>query len=982
MSDIVFGVSLGLILFFLVIGFLVGLIRGVKRSAVHIAFVVVSILVAFFITRPIVNAVLGINFIFDGESMSISEYILKLINDNAVDLSNFDSASTFIQTLPSAIASPIVFMVVMILVYFVIDIIYLIVARIAFGKKKDDLAMHKAHRLPGGLVGIVEACLFVFVLFAPITSLTSTYSEILSQSSASAVQVDTQNGKQHLQTVGDILSENIPSEVADMLDAFNKSAIGRVCSIGGINNFLFDELSNIKVDGEKIHIREEIVTLLDSYDEFVFLYNDIVDENYENLDFSSFKKSITFVIENNLFKAVLSDTIGDVVVNFNQLDEDFIKDLPVLAKDIITTLQTRFSAQDFDAYSYLSNDLLKLLDIADTIIGSGRLGTFIDFEAGQDAPLADVLNMFAENTDILSSAMIDFVDLNLVKDTLPILLDYCNQTIQPNFENDQGLIVSLNLDISNEEFKSVITSLFQGENSILAQINNLQKNHNILGILETENVLDFILNIENLDTVLTDFGAILDDLNGLKLLNYTDSETGEQIKSFENILKITGIDVLGDTVKIDDGNTKLLEDYEDFFSYISAPIQKIADANLVDLIDENISFDAIVDSLTSAISGETEEDKDLYFLADILMPFYELDQASFANRSLKDMIFVQVTDLLKDNLGNVLDLSTTTETENYQTWEDRLMSVANIIDILNDGKMTSASGEENLTYLKYLISENVDYFELVKEMNKDGTIENLLNVVFGNSMYQPLNSQIFSILDEKIADFTTVYVETDISNLYTEKDSYINLICSIITYLDEGQFDSDDLTTKLTAIGEILNELKTSAHGGVLNEVFANLIWYMTGDVIDSENAQLYAGKTSPFEYTDKVKEYLDAESLTNGYYDIDYLAEIEGLVDFIELGNQIVESLNQVDLSSETGRTQFVQDLDEIVHSLGDNAQEIVDTAVDIVNVVLTDEQLGKIQAQSADVITAITDYVSESGALTDDIKSSLLELFGLNQQ
>ena len=79
MSDIIFGVSLGLIVFFILIGFLVGLIRGVKRSAVHIAFVVVSILVAFFITRPVVNLVLGIVIDIDGSMMTFSDYILSYL---------------------------------------------------------------------------------------------------------------------------------------------------------------------------------------------------------------------------------------------------------------------------------------------------------------------------------------------------------------------------------------------------------------------------------------------------------------------------------------------------------------------------------------------------------------------------------------------------------------------------------------------------------------------------------------------------------------------------------------------------------------------------------------------------------------------------------------------------------------------------------------------------------------------------------------
>lgn len=982
MSDIIFGVSIGLIVFFLVLGFLIGLIRGVKRSALHIVFVIVSILVAFFITRPVVNVVLGIVINVDGSMMTISDYILSIINENIVDLSNFDSASAFIRALPSAVASPIIFMVLMILVYFVIDIIYLIIARIAFGKKKKDLQQHKAHRLPGGLVGIMEACLFVFVLFAPITSLTNTYSEIVEQSTVSAAEVVSYNvnDSNHLQTIGSIVSTNVPDDVGEAIDSFNKSAIGRLCSIGGINNKLFDGLSSIKVNGEKIHIREEIVSVANSYNSFVVLYNNIIDENYTNLKFSDFKNSVKFVIQNNLFKTVIADTIGDFVVNFEQIGGNLTNNLPDIAKNIITTLQTKFSSENFDAYDYISNDLMKLLDIADTIISSGKLNEFINFNE-LNGNIGEILNMFTKNSNLLSTSLINFADLNLVNDTLPIILDYVNQSIQTKFENDQDIVVAFNTNISNQEFKNTITTLFSGENSILSQINELEQDYNILDILKTDNVLDSILKIENVDIALTKFGAILDDINELELLSYTNHDTDENVRSFENMLKLTGIDVLGDTVSIKVGETQqteILNSYEEFFTYISKPIRKIIDTGLVDLLNEDVDFNIIVDTLTSAISGTQDSDKDLYFLADILMPFYELEQANFAGQSLKELVFTNITNLLNENLSEVINLSTTSETENYQTWENRLISVASLIDTLNDGEMLL--GNETKTYLKYILSVSPDYFNLIKNMNNDNTIKEMLDIIFSNSIYQPLNNQIFSIIDNQIANFTTVHVNTNIDNLYTEKESYINLITSMISYLDEGLFDSEDLTTQLTAIGQILNDLKTYAQQDVFDEIFANLIWYMTGEVIDENNANSYFGKITPFEYADKTKEYLDADKYDNGYYGIDYLAEVEGLVDFIEFGNQVVQNLNQVDLSTDDGRIQFVQNLEKTIEDLGDNAQEVINTAKEIVQVVLSEEQLSKIQAQSENMKIALNNYESESGVMTEEIKSSLLELFGLN--
>lgn len=979
MSGIVFGASIAIIVLFLTIGFFVGLIRGVKRSAVHIAFVIVSIIVSFFITRPIVNAVLAMNINFDGSVMPISEYIISMVNDNVIDLSNFDSASTFMQGLPAAIASPIVFMVVIILVYFVIDIIYLIVARIIFGKKKVDFENHKPHRLPGGLVGIVEACLFTFILFAPITSLTTTYEDIVSQSANIQIS-NQQDEKVYLQTIGDITSQNMPSEVNEIITSFNNSAIGKICSVGGIDDKIFDGLSSFEVNDEKIYIRDEILTIATTYDNFVVFYNNVVDENYSELDFSTVKETMTHVIQNGLFKAVIADTISDFVVNFNQINTDLDIDMPEVAKDIIETLQTRFASEDFDAYNYLSNDLLSVLNIVDIVVSNDSIEDIVNLDTGN---ISAVLEFAADYNGMLSSSLKSFADLNLVKDTLSIILEYANESLEPNFENDKGLIVGLNVDISNEEFKSTISTLFDGDNSIISQIKTLDDQHGILSILDSGDILDSILNLKDIDTALKKFGIVMDDLNELPVFNYIDSESQINVHSFENILIITGIDVLGDEVHVkSDGElvVQTLDNYEKFFSYISAPINSIIDSNLVDLLDENVDFDAIMDTLTTAISGENDSDKNLYFLADILMPFYELDQASFGGQTLKEMVFTNVVDILDKNLSEYIDLSTTVDTDNYQTWEDRLVSVASLIDSLNSGEM-STEDQETMTYLKYLLSDNPNYLDLFTTMNSDGTVSEILQIIFTNSMYLPLNTKLFASIDEQIGQFTTVPFTTNIDNLSTNKDSYINVITSLISYIDEGLFESDDLTTQLTAIGGILNILKESAQVDVFDEIFANLIWYLTGDVIDETNADLYLNKTTPFEYADKVKEYFDAENRANGYYGIDYLAEVEDLVDFIELGNQIVENLQQVDLSTDEGRQEFVQSLDQTIQSLGDNAQSIVDTAVDLVSVVLNEEQLNKIQTNGNEVANAINSYVSESGAMTDDIKNSLLQLFGIDQ-
>lgn len=978
--------SIALIVIVLLIGFFTGFGRGVKRSSTHVLFVVASIIIAFFITKPITDSIMNINIQVDGATMAIEDYILKLISDNLIDLSNFDSASSFIQGLPTAVANPIIFLVIMLLVYFVMDIIYLIVARVSFGRRSKDFETHKPHRVSGGVIGMIEAFFFMIVLFAPITSLTNTYSEIVEVSvTTSQNETTSQSGGEYLLTLGETLGQNLPSEVTEAIDAFNNSAIGKICSLGGFDDAMFDGLSNFDVNGEDICVRQELISLTDTYDYFVRYYNEaFIDGNYDvgqaKTYFNSLKDALTSVIENNIFKAVIADTIGDIVVNFDtiEINGQPIKDqFPQIAQDLIGALQDEFSTENFDAYSYLSNDLLKILDIAEDFISNGSITkiTKIDTEN-----ISSILNYVVGDNVILSTSLQSFVGLNVVSDTLPILLDFANEQIAPMFENDKGLVVALNSDITITELQSVISTLLEGQNSIVSQVKSINDKYDVISLLNSDDILNDILNMPGIaedgaSEVLTSLGGLIDDVNELPLFTY--ETTGGVVKAFDNILIINGIDVLGDTVT-ENGEQVTLDTYEEVFSYLGEPIDLIISSGLTDLLNSEVDFNAILDIMTENISGTAEEgDENYNFLVDILMPFYELDEMSVNGQTIKELVFDTVVNMLRENLSDYIDLPETTADK--ATWEEALVSVAELIDSLNKGEMEVEGQETTQTYLEYLFSGNADYLELIRTMNTDGTVSELLNIIFGNEMYEPLNSQVFSMLDTEITNFTTVPISTSYEDVYVDEDvrtMFVNTISSLISALDEASLGSEDLQTQLNAVGEILDALKTSAENGVFREIFSSIIWYMTGDIVDTENASSYPSE-KPFEYTDKVKEYFGVSDVSE-YYTINYANEMNNLVSVLEFSNDLMTNLGTVDLSSPEGISDFISGLETTVENLGDNAETVIETAQQkIASSVLDEDDLSAIKNNSEQIVTAIEEYTSD--VLTDSIKDALLDLFGI---
>ena len=55
MATIVMWVGIGVLALFLLIGMIAGLIRGLKRSSLHILFLIGSVVLAFFITKDMIN---------------------------------------------------------------------------------------------------------------------------------------------------------------------------------------------------------------------------------------------------------------------------------------------------------------------------------------------------------------------------------------------------------------------------------------------------------------------------------------------------------------------------------------------------------------------------------------------------------------------------------------------------------------------------------------------------------------------------------------------------------------------------------------------------------------------------------------------------------------------------------------------------------------------------------------------------------------
>ena len=433
--------SVGILVFFLLIGFLCGLVRGLKRSSLHLIFFVVSIVVAFCITKTVTNAVLNVTITVNGNTQTLNQFIMEALNQQ-FNLTAYETATQFIGKLPLAIVAPILFILLSLGSFIVFDILYLIISRIAFGKKKKDFKEHKPHRWLGSLVGAVEGFLFLFILFAPLTALTKTYSQIVAvQSEATSAQVlmlsetDLQNGEEnqnqnlgedsgnepgqnnHLQTIPELLGNNIPKEVNESILAYNNSILGKVCGAGGLDKALFDGLSNFKLNGKKISLRTELLNLADTYNNFVVVYNNYIDKNYTDIDLTKLKANIESFLNNGIFKTVVADTVKDYVVNFQfnseNPDDPTTPKQPTLFEEILLELKQEFSKEEFVAAEYLKADIIQLINTAEQLLKSDLLK---DFNNLTEKNMAAIMELVGQNNADAQTIICNVFDLKLVND--------------------------------------------------------------------------------------------------------------------------------------------------------------------------------------------------------------------------------------------------------------------------------------------------------------------------------------------------------------------------------------------------------------------------------------------------------------------------------------------------------------------------------------------------------------------------------------
>lgn len=604
---IIWSLNLG-ILISIGLGFLVGFMRGFRKSLVFLILTVVWYTLAIIFIPIISRSLLGVNVSFlknmlpgdFGEITSIKES-LPVILQNAMpnQAQLFQEGSDLLEIIYGAIV--LVLNIILLIVFVVLHgtvfrIINSIIWLFFKPKKKEDGEKPRKHRLFGGLVGGVKAFLVVLLVAIPTAGLFSMVDSAFTFAKAG----------------GNDLELFASTEDLDFYKAYRSSFLGKTFELFKDDNDdflderLFDGFFNIEArfetEKQKLRIRKDLGNMANVYKKVVEVNGSSeIDESiiykFEKADLDYIKNKI---VSMDLFKFI-QVVGGEYAYNYlvdNNLTEGY------------ETLLTKQNLKSID----LAGDLDKLMTILITLSAYDYSNVEQNIFMFSDEEVEEVLDLL--------------VEVELLKYGLPVAVnllfnsDQMNQVLIDNNLNKNDIIKPTSQDLLADinNFKNVYKALKSFGIESFDEVGNILEDPEFEVEEESlEMLIDAIFGFEvidkNLDFIsyyIYDliFNGEENDLNGLfDQETFVDNFNSDELKHLAMVLlTIQKSGVLGE-----EGNflNLLREDIINSLAYHISRSELLSKAfeGMLDMLigeDEALSIEIPETVTFKGAAGETE----------------------------------------------------------------------------------------------------------------------------------------------------------------------------------------------------------------------------------------------------------------------------------------------------------------------------------------------------------------------------------------
>ena len=821
--------------FFIVIliaGFFVGFWRGLKKSTANLIFSVVGILVAFFVTPAITNAIMGIQVTYDGQPTTLNQMLVEMLRDDQTIASLIDrnpNIVTLVQGLPGALANTVVFILVTLAIELVIYIIYRIVASTALKPKEDE----SKHRWWGAGVGLVKTFLLTLFAFMPLAGLIGVYDTLkTNESFMVSVESSSEMGSQNLNA--SLIADNVPAELDEILTGLENNALIKICGVFGLDNATFDYLSKVKVEDNNVYIRKEIETIYPIANFVYQMQSEEQDITFANFDYEKLEEYVNSFVDGGLFKGIVVDLANDIIQNYQEYSflDSLVDDENV--REVFSSLQTslaEYSENHVMLESYFIHDVKEMFSTVKVLGQSGMLDQMVTV-SGEDS-LNQVLDILVADSNITTSeeALNSALDVNIVRDAIGPITKIALQSMLEDVDD-------INTDTSTwseQDWDDLSLSVV----NLLKDYRDLSQEVDIMEVVSDPTILigDEYTSAQ-LTNALTGVGSLIDEIRSIKLFQTT---SGGSI--IDRMLEENNITLPQEPVKDAQGQSVTIDSYSGLFDFLSPVLVTVKENDLYDIFNNTSDTLSMMSSLANVLSQEGNEN----LLSEVILPLTQVEPT-------KTLI---VDEMIKTIQNDIVDFSTL---NTYEDWQGDLNYISNLLVTLN------TFSYEGTSYLEYALNGDID--TILNNVSAEELPQVIKPVLYAKSTSN-LKTSIFDSLVE-IANSLTGGVNTiDLSaitlvegNSEDQADEICEVFASFVaineSYTSESLRDIDK-----TLLGEFLTNMQQNAYRvtlagkseeGIFKGIFDNFL-----QSLKDEYAEEIAKDTSG-----RVNEILDETNYPN----------------------------------------------------------------------------------------------------------------------
>ena len=832
----------------LVIGFFVGFWRGLKRSSVNLVISIIGVIIAFFITPLIANAILGININVDGSQTTLQGALVEMLKSDPdikmLMLAN-ENLEVFFSNLPGAIFNAVIFIVVTCLVEFVFYIIFKVLAMTVLKVNKEE----NRHKFSGGVVGLVKTFIVMILAFMPLAGLTGVANNLMVKQDygiESTVQAEENNST--------FIKDKLPQSASNVIVGLENNLLMKTCGIFGLDNAMFDYYGSYQIEDEKIYIRKEIDNVYKFVD-FGYQLSNTENINFIKIRYDKVIDAIEETTNSTFFKKVLSETLSDLVINYENYS--FLKDLKIVDdfKDVFDNVKVHLEdlSQTGEEYKYFQNDLIKTFSAFKVLGQSGIINEIIDAQISSAEGIASIISK-EENQVALEKAVNDILDINIVRDGI---VDFVQMGLD-NISSDLEKINASVTDWTEEDWTNLKTSFIK----VVDNFGDLANEIDIFEVLEDATMLLDEEKNYDISSITSKLGVMIDEIRSNKLFKTEENKSIiDKFLNDNNLALPTSAVINNQSIAVN------LTNYTEYFNFITPSLIKLRDEGVYEIVgDSTLSVKEKISSLADIISQNGKEN----LLSEIILPLYQVEPT-------KSIIVDQLTSGLQNDL---IDFATLT---NYAEWDSDLDYISDILITLNSLK----SGQKS--YLSLILDGDFD--GVVDSLSQEN-VDNVLNPILYAKSTNGIREMLFTSIGDKIQEVSGINTTLSVSGVTLNETSTENQgeeICEVVKKLivvsnQIGQGATIKTVDKVS-LGNLLNTMKNNAYrkeisakteDGIFKNAFVNLMTKLKSE---------YSEEVQFIENSEELLDELGVDSLAEeNYYKINYnlllnkLAEVENI--------------------------------------------------------------------------------------------------------